>query len=369
MKFPRFGSRSTRARKATGQDRLSRRRQLLPEALEPRLMMAVLNGTTETIPILSLSGPTSAVISAQDSTAPQQTVTVSSAALDALRNASQQGAPTQGAPTQGAPTQGAPTQGAPTQGAPTQGAPTQGAPTQGAATQGAATQGAPAQGGAAQGGQINARQTVEIISSERIYGYVKPKWFGDTIAAQSSVLFLKVNDPANVADFVLKFRTVYLSNGTDGKLLKDEPFDLFKDLISGKQPDAYALLVKALEAVAFPGAKRNLLFFEVHEFWMTKVRVTIQGPGNQVTTTDQVIITGVNYNVDLRDANKTTGEGILINSNGKDIPDLKQANELFNVDSRKIARNFDVPPGNNGDAGKNISDIQTIVAKEYETNP
>jgi hypothetical protein len=334
MKFPRFGSRSTRARKATGQDRLSRRRQLLPEALEPRLMMAVLNGTTETIPILSLSGPTSAVISAQDSTAQQQTVTVSSAALDALRNASQQGAPTQGAPTQGAPTQGA-----------------------------------PAQGGAAQGGQINARQTVEIISSERIYGYVKPKWFGDTIAAQSSVLFLKVNDPANVADFVLKFRTVYLSNGTDGKLLKDEPFDLFKDLISGKQPDAYALLVKALEAVAFPGAKRNLLFFEVHEFWMTKVRVTIQGPGNQVTTTDQVIITSVNYNVDLRDANKTTGEGILINSNGKDIPDLKQANELFNVDSRKIARNFDVPPGNNGDAGKNISDIQTIVAKEYETNP
>ena len=344
MKFPRFGSRSTRARKATGQDRLSRRRQLLPEALEPRLMMAVLNGTTETIPILSLSGPTSAVISAQDSTAQQQTVTVSSAALDALRNASQQGAPTQGAPTQGAPTQGAP-------------------------TQGAATQGAPAHGGAAQGGQINARQTVEIISSERIYGYVKPKWFGDTIAAQSSVLFLKVNDPANVADFVLKFRTVYLSNGTDGKLLKDEPFDLFKDLISGKQPDAYALLVKALEAVAFPGAKRNLLFFEVHEFWMTKVRVTIQGPGNQVTTTDQVIITSVNYNVDLRDANKTTGEGILINSNGKDIPDLKQANELFNVDSRKIARNFDVPPGNNGDAGKNISDIQTIVAKEYETNP
>jgi hypothetical protein len=115
MKFPRFGSRSTRARKATVQGRLSRRRQLLPEALEPRLMMAVLNGTTENIPILSLSDPTPAVVSVQNSTAPQPGVTVSGAALDAL-----QGAPTQGAPTQGAPTQGAPTQGAPTQSAPPQ---------------------------------------------------------------------------------------------------------------------------------------------------------------------------------------------------------------------------------------------------------
>jgi len=110
MKFPRFGSRSTRARKATVQGRLSRRRQLLPEALEPRLMMAVLNGTTENIPILSLSDPTPAVVSVQNSTALQPGVTVSGAALDAL-----QGAPTQGAPTQGAPTQGAPTQGAPPQ--------------------------------------------------------------------------------------------------------------------------------------------------------------------------------------------------------------------------------------------------------------
>ena len=108
MKFPRFGIRSTRARKTTGQESLSRRRQLLPEALEPRLMMAVLNGTTEKIPILSLSDPTPAFISVQEVTAMQPAVTVSGAALDAL-----QGAPTQGAPTQGAITQGAPTQGAP----------------------------------------------------------------------------------------------------------------------------------------------------------------------------------------------------------------------------------------------------------------
>ena len=74
-------------------------------------MMAVLDGTTSNIPILSLSGPSSAVISPQDSTAPQQMVTVSSAALDALRNASQQGAPTQGLPTQGAATQGSPSGG------------------------------------------------------------------------------------------------------------------------------------------------------------------------------------------------------------------------------------------------------------------
>jgi hypothetical protein len=143
MTFPLLGSRSTRARKTTGQESLSRRRQLLPEALEPRLMMAVLDSTTENIPILSLSTPTPAVISVQDVTAMQPAVTVYSAALDGLQGAPTQGTPTQGTPTQGTPTQGAPTQGAPTQGAPTQGAPTQGAPTQGAPTQGAPTQGAP----------------------------------------------------------------------------------------------------------------------------------------------------------------------------------------------------------------------------------
>jgi hypothetical protein len=93
MTFPLLGSRSTRARKTTGQESLSRRRQLLPEALEPRLMMAVLDSTTENIPILSLSTPTPAVISVQDVTAMQPAVTVYSAALDGL-----QGAPTQGAP-------------------------------------------------------------------------------------------------------------------------------------------------------------------------------------------------------------------------------------------------------------------------------
>jgi hypothetical protein len=98
---------------------------------------------------------------------------------------------------------------------------------------------------------------------------------------------------------------------------------------------------------------------------MTQVRVTTQGPGNQVTTADQVIITSVNYNVDLRDANKTTGEGILIDSLGNATPDLKQANELFKAQSEKIALNFDVPAANNGDAGKNISDIQTIVSTLY----
>lgn len=209
MKFPRFGSRSTCARKATGQDGFSRRRQLLPEALEPRLMMAVLDGTTETIPILSLSGPSSAVISPQDSTAPQQMVTVSSAALDAL-----QGAPTQGAPTQGAPTQGAPTSGAPTPGA--------GTPVVQNVTQ----------------------KTVTITSSKRVCGYVQPKWFDDTLPAESSAIFLALDKSSGIDGIVDNFPSLYLSKCTDGKVWNDGPFELFQDLLKLNKADAYTLLKK-----------------------------------------------------------------------------------------------------------------------------
>ena len=106
-----------------------------------------------------------------------------------------------------------------------------------------------------------------------------------------------------------------------------------------------------------------LVAFEVHEFWMTQVQVTTQGPGNQVAVENHLIITSVNYNVDVRKANNTTGEGLLIDRGSDAQPSLDQANKLFNDKSSKIACNFDVPPGNNVNLlAINISDIQAIGA-------
>ncbi len=146
-------------------------------------------------------------------------------------------------------------------------------------------------------------------------------------------------------------------------MLNDDPFSLFKDLLSGDKADTFTLLKKTIPVVVFAGTKKMLIAFEVHEFWMTQVQVVTRGPGNQVATENHVVITGVNYNVDVRKANNVTGEGLLIDRGSDVQPSLDQANDLFNDKSSKIARNFDVPSDNNVNLlGINISDIQAIVA-------
>lgn len=108
-----------------------------------------------------------------------------------------------------------------------------------------------------------------------------------------------------------------------------------------------------------------MIAFEVHEFWMTTVEIKTTSPTNQVSVAEKVLFTGVNYNVDVTSGDNTTSTGLIIDPNVVDVQEaLDQANEAFKKRSNEVARNFDVNPKNNI-GGTKVSDIQTIVAKEY----
>ena len=87
MKFYPFGSRSNRGRKGASKNNLSRRSQLLPEALESRQMMAVLAGSTQNTLVMPLPAPTPVVSSVQVVTQPQPTATVFGAAAAPVQSA------------------------------------------------------------------------------------------------------------------------------------------------------------------------------------------------------------------------------------------------------------------------------------------